>query len=422
MTAIYRRKDDSPLKQVLFRALAAVIEKHPILSVVPADVPAEPRFARLSHLDLDRAVTFREIQGCTGNKDILDQMLQDQHNLPFLYGSCVPFWRIYVLEDPTDRARFALCFCFHHALADTKSALVFHGDLEHELSNSGEGAFATMVPAPQTPLLPNIEAVHELPISPQYSASQQESNHSPGGWGGAPQSLPVRTRVSSMWIASTTLVGLKKQCREHKTTITALLMSLLAKSFFDVLPAEYTSIEGVSPISLRPLMPLPITSRSMGCYIGIFSERYSRSSESIWQEARRTKVTIDQAIRGRGADMPLGYLGHVPDMTQWLLDKIGQPRAAGFELSNVGFLESEAHGGYEIQDLLFSQSAGASSPAVKISAVTGRDGRMGLVFSWQEGVVADSMVSDVMQSLARLSSVIEGCMDGHERETKKDAE
>ena len=156
-------------------------------------------------------------------------------------------------------------------------------------------------------------------------------------------------------------------------------------------------------MSLRHFLPLPITSHSMGCYVGTFNEQYIKTSESVWQDARRTKMTIDRAVGTQGADMPLGYLGHVPNMAQWFLDKIGKPRAAGFELSNVGFLQSEksCHR-YGIQSLLFSQSAGACSAAVKISAVTGRDGRMGVAFSWQEGVVADNTVNEVMQTLERL--------------------
>ncbi|KAK1139638.1 Alcohol acetyltransferase [Aspergillus melleus] len=404
VTAIYQREDEKPIKPALFRALAAVIEKHPILSAVPVDIPTGPRFARLDQIDLDQVVIFSEVQGCTDSKVALDQMLEDQHNRPFQHRPRTPFWRVRVLEDPNDRARFILCFCFHHALADTKSALVFHEDLEHELSKPGDGAFVTIIAASQAPLLPNIEAIHNLPISPRYLASQQQDSHrTPETWSGAPQNLPVRTRVSSMWIPSATLADVKQQCKVQKTTVTALLMSLIARSFFHVLPAEYTSIQGDSAMSLRHFLPLPITSHSMGCYIGTFNEQYMKTSESVWQDARRTKMTIDRAVGTQGADMPLGYLGHVPNMAQWFLDKIGKPRAAGFELSNVGFLQSErsCHR-YGIQSLLFSQSAGACSAAVKISAVTGRDGRMGVAFSWQEGVVADNTVNEVMQTLEKL--------------------
>ncbi|KAI9042906.1 uncharacterized protein KD926_004972 [Aspergillus affinis] len=403
VTAIYRREDEEPLKPALFRALAAVIEKHPILSAVPVDIPTGPRFARLNQIDLDQVVSFSEVQGCTSSKVALDQILEDQHNRPFQHRSRTPFWRVCVLEDWSDNTGFVLCFCFHHALADTKSALVFHEDLENELSKLGDGAFVTVVAASQAPLLPNIEAIHNLSVSPGYLASQQQdSPNIPENWSGAPQNLPVRTRVSSMWIPSATLADLKQQCKDQRTTITALLMSLIARSFLHALPEEYTSIKGDSAMSLRHFLPLPITSHSMGCYIGTFNEQYRRTSESVWQDARRTKMTIDRAVEGQGADMPLGYLGHVPNMAQWFLDKIGKPRAAGFELSNVGFLQSErSFHRYGIQSLVFSQSAGACSAAVKISAVTGRDGRMGLAFSWQEGVVADHTVHEVMQTLER---------------------
>lgn len=86
--------------------------------------------------------------------------------------------------------------------------------------------------------------------------------------------------------------------------------------------------------------------------------------------------------------MPAGFLRHVPDMHRWFGEKLGRQRLSAFELSDVGKLGPlKRQVDYRIGSLLFSQSASACSAAVKVSAVTGRDERLALGFSWQEGVV-----------------------------------
>jgi hypothetical protein len=49
--------------------------------------------------------------------------------------------------------------------------------------------------------------------------------------------------------------------------------------------------------------------------------------------------------------------------------------------------------------MLFSQSACACSAAIKISAVTGRDGRLVVGFTWQEGVADTEMIEGIKIAL-----------------------
>jgi hypothetical protein len=77
---------------------------------------------------------------------------------------------------------------------------------------------------------------------------------------------------------------------------------------------------------------------------------------------------------------------------------MGQGRPTALEESNEGKLApSNQLKDYELRSLLFSQSAGECSGAIKASAATGRDGRLTLGFSYQEGVVEDRMVEGVIQ-------------------------
>lgn len=110
--------------------------------------------------------------------------------------------------------------------------------------------------------------------------------------------------------------------------------------------------------------------------------------------------------------MPVGYLKHVGgDMESWLSGKLGKKRAAAWELSNVGVVGpagSDGEGQYKMERMLFSQSASACSGAVKVSVVTGRDQQLGFCFSWQEGIVDESLAERIVSTFKQLlESVVE---------------
>ncbi|WAO87817.1 Hypothetical protein NCS54_00513700 [Fusarium falciforme] len=410
VTATYSNRHGQNLPDALYRGVAAVMAKHPILSAVPVDTVTTPRFIRLPLLNLKEVVTFIEKPGYTPgatSDPTLDELVQSQHNLSFKHdNSLVPFWRITVLGNHRDSSWFSLCLCFHHSLLDTQSAVIIHQDLEFSLATNDKGAAMEMVEGSRHTLLPPLESMADLPTSPDYVRGQQSLGEPPQNWwSGKPQTLPVQTRFSSVWIPSASFTSLRQKCKEQGVTLTAALMSLIAGAFFRVLPSEYSVVQGDCAVSLRRFLPDYIDQRSAGCYVGSLSEVYNRESQSIWRDAKRTKKTINETLQLRGADMPVGYLKHVPDIVGWLTGKIGKRRWAAWELSNVGGfddapgLKSEDR---QIQSVMFSQSASACSGAIKVSAASGRDGRLGLGFTWQEGVVGDEVVKELIQSLVDL--------------------
>ncbi|UPK89792.1 hypothetical protein LCI18_000727 [Fusarium solani-melongenae] len=410
VTATYSNRHGQDLLDALYRGVAAVMAKHPILSAVPVDTTTTPRFVRLHLLNLKEVVTFIEKPGYTPGATLdatLDELVQSQHNLPFKQdNSLVPFWRITVLQDPDDSSWFSLCLCFHHSLLDTQSAVIIHQDLEYALVSNDKGAAMETVEGSQKTLLPPLESMVHLPTSPDFVHGQQSLGEPPQNWwSGKPQTLPVQTRFSSIWIPSASFTSLRRKCKEQGVTLTAALMSLIAGALFHVLPSEYSVIQGDCAVSLRRFLPDYIDQRSAGCYVGSLSEVYNRESQSIWRDAKRTKKTIDETLQLRGADMPVGYLKHVPDISGWLSGRMGKKRWAAWELSNVGGFD-DAPGlkleNQQIQSVMFSQSASACSGAVKVSAASGRDGRLGLGFTWQKGVVGDEVVKELVQSLVDL--------------------
>ncbi|KAI8720333.1 hypothetical protein NCS52_00478400 [Fusarium sp. LHS14.1] len=410
VTATYSNRHGQDLPDAIYHSVAAVIAKHPILSAVPLDTVTTPRFVRLPLLNLKEAVTFIEKPGYkpgATSDPTLDELVQNQHNHPFKQdNTLIPFWRITVLKNPDDCSWFSLCLCFHHSLLDTQSAVIIHQDLEYALASNDKGAAMEMMEGSHTPLPHPLESMVDLPTSPDFVHAQQSLGEpAKNWWSGKPQTLPVQTRFSSVWIPSASFTSLRQKCKDQGVTLTATLMSLIAGAFFRVLPPEYSIVQGDCAVSLRRFLPDEIDQRSAGCYVGSLSEVYNRESQSIWKDAKRTKKTIDETLQLRGADMPVGYLKHVPDISGWLSGKIGKRRWAAWELSNAGGFD-DAPGlkveDHQVQSVMFSQSASACSGAVKVSAASGRDGRLGLGFTWQQGIVGDEVVKELVQSLIDL--------------------
>lgn len=74
---------------------------------------------------------------------------------------------------------------------------------------------------------------------------------------------------------------------------------------------------------------------------------------------------------------------------------MGKKRPVSYEVSNIGTVvprdqldTEEGARALEMGRAVFSQSAAASSTPLKISVVTGGDGRLNLGFTWQVGSVS----------------------------------
>lgn len=380
---------------------------------------APPAFARLPEMDLDRMITVTQ----HGNpadlpprsvEEAAAERLEAQHNTPFdLDSQPAPLWRLAVLDDRAGSGRVSICFCFHHAIMDTKSALVFHEDLLNSLLRlEPNEPSPALIRGSVEPLLPPLEALNPLPVSEEY-IQRCLASRKPGDevWSGNPQVVPVKTRISFFWLSSADSQTLRRRCKEHGSSPTALIMAAMASAMFAKLPERYTTLVGDCAVSVRHLMPAPITARSMGCYVGTFTETYSRpvasetASESLRADSQRTKATIVAALASRCAECPIGLLNRIADVGGFFSAKLGQKRWGAFELSNVGTLEDTTpapdESRYDLESLLFSQSAGATSPVLKISVASGKDGRLGFSFSWQQGVVEDDLIIEVIAAFKR---------------------
>jgi hypothetical protein len=407
VTASYLRECTDALEPELFRALAHVISSHPVLGAVPVESDAEIVFTRLGKIDLNQVVSFRQIPRPDEAllKGYLDKELEEQHNRGFTgHDPGAAFWRLQVWYDADDSAVFVIIFCFHHALMDTKSALIVLEDLEFALSHPGSNEASSLVATSNSMINPPLELLLDLGSSPEFLQRQKNLGEPPSHvWSGAPQSIPSTTSFSTLWLSARDTTMLRHQCKLHGTTITALLMSIIARSCFEALGSEYTVIFGDCAASLRRFFSEKLGDRTLGCYVTGFTQAYSRDSSCIWDDTKRTNITISDTLKRRGVDSSSSFLQTVPDVAQWLKDKQGKRRWPAWELSNVGTVRQvsgDGTGSYSMQSLLFSQSSSACSGAIKISTASGRDERLSLGLSYQRDVVEKRLIEEIKINLS----------------------
>ncbi|KAJ5368034.1 uncharacterized protein N7496_007794 [Penicillium cataractarum] len=411
------------VKDYVYRACEPLIAEHPALSAIPAaDDTQQPYFVRLPQMDLDQVVSFEQRKNGSLSTESADgeptpdldlqNLLENQHNTPFTAPNA--YWRLCILTDPNDEQRFTAAFVFHHALGDGTSGKAFHQTFLQALDSaeSENRETKSIIQSPSTPLLPNIEQIHPMPLSFLFLAkkifqAKIYSPRDPGLWSGGKIQKEGKTNVRLVPFSKAQVTSLRKICRKEQTTITALLQTSFARALFANLPPRYTSLNCTGAISCRRWLPDIITDEVMGVYVGDIEESYTRSSTTNntntfpWPEARRSKATIEAAVQRQGRDAGPNLLKYVSDFQQELcLSKVGNERDKSFEVSNVGVLSCEdVPGKPRIQGMVFSQCASVIGNAIGVSVVTGGDGCMVLAVTWQDGIVEESLIEGAVRFL-----------------------
>lgn len=385
-----------------------------------ADDTQEPYFVRLPTIDLEQVVQFTQREhGIPSDASELNEplpdldlqdLLQSEHNKPFVAPN--PYWRLHVLLDKEDMQRFTTAFVFHHALGDGMSGKAFHLSFLRAIQTASDGETPLSVTSPRIPMLPNIEEIHPMPLSFWFLAkrifqAKIYSPRSPGLWTGSKIQLPTSTRLRLVPFSKALVEQLRKACRQERTTITALLQTVYARALFKHLPESFTLLNCTGAFSCRRFLPDIITDESMGVFTADMNESYTRAAVSPadsaafpWEEARRSRQTIQAALDLKGADTGPNLLKFVNDYQQELcLSKVGQDRDKSFEVSNIGVVPSTS-GPDEpsIQGMVFSQCASVIGNAIGVSVVTGGDGSLVLAISWQEDVVEDELIDASIES------------------------
>lgn len=409
-----------PIKDYVYQACEAAIGQHPSLSAIVADDHTQdPYFVRLPEIDLDQVVSFQdrkpgllatEADGEPTPDLDLQTLLATQHNIPFRAPN--PFWRVCVLLDTEDERQFTAVFVYHHAIGDGTSGKAFHQTFLRALGAiDSSDQTKSIIKSPRLPLLPNIELVHPMSLSLLYLAkkifqAKIYSRRPTGLWTGSKVLIPSQTRLRLVPFSKLLVGAIRDRCRQEGTTITALLQTIVARSIFAHIPPEFTRLACTGALSSRRWMPDIITDESLGVWVQDYEETYSRETVAPsdgsfpWEEARRSRKTIQSVLKMEGKNASTSLLQFVDDFQEELcLSKVGKDRDKSFEVSNVGVLDPQTKSDLpSIKGMVFSQCASVMGNAIEVSAVTGGDGCLVLAVSWQQGAVEADLVNEVVES------------------------
>ncbi|KAL2820063.1 alcohol acetyltransferase [Aspergillus granulosus] len=402
-----------PLKGYIYKAIDDLIQRHPVLSAIPCDeVSEKPYFVRLPEIDLSQPVSFQHRTEKLSDSE-LESFLQEQHNTGFTAPA--PYWRLIVFTDDTNSKHFTAVFVYHHAIGDGGSGKAFHRTFLEALRGAAslqEGESRQVVPSPKTALLPNLEAAHPLPVSLPYLLKVlfKElifAKDDPKLWAGGSIQLPLKTQLRIITLTAAQTSSLVKVCRENGTTVTCLIQTAFARALFHHIPKEYILLNCSGAISSRPWLPETITEDSMGVWVQEFFESYTRSAVTDktfpWTEAKRSRMTILKELKLKSKNTSVGLLKFMKDYRKDLLEsKLGKARKSTYEVSSLGVVKTENANDSSISQMgrvVFSQSASVTGSAIEVSAVTGADGTLVLVPSWQTNVVDDSLMQAVIETL-----------------------
>lgn len=414
-----RPLDSRDVHDLVFGAVTNVIQKHPILSAIPIDEDTpNPYFARLSVIDLVRAVTFvtRVKTNLSGGDEELDALLQWEHNTNFKAGHLgLPFWRLVILQNPEVLTEFTACFIFHHSLGDGASGLVFHKSFLAALNNpevtSTSEPPRTIVQTPNIPLLPCLESMHPLPIPGSIGKTTATVFEE---WKGQNIRLPCETRFRHISIDANKSKAFLKACKDSNSSVTSALPALIASTLFTLVPPSTEALSCVIPVSLRRWLLTETTTNAMGVWIDAFQVQFprptsKRASVIDWQQAQICQNAIKAYLSHGGNAINVARFKNIPDMASIFASKIGQARDSAFEVSNLGVFDAlKTDGGWDVGKIVFSRSAFASGSAIAVSVVSGSDGALSLGFTWQEGVVEEEVVDRLINELE--NTFTEGCI------------
>ncbi len=408
-----------PFKDYIYKAAETLINQHPILTAIPlGEDTKDPYWVRLPEIDLSQTISFQKAAQTLSldeNDSELQSVLETQHGVGFT--APFPYWRLLVLTEDDEIRRCTAVFVYHHALGDGTSGKTFHRSFLEALRGAASlqpDEAKQVVTSPKTALLPNLEAVHPLPISLPYllRIAFREWVYSkpvPELWAGGPIQVPLKTNIRLLVLTAVQTSALVKICREHSTTLTCALHTAIARSIFAHVPEKFTHIAGSIPITQRPWLPDTITEDSMGVYVQELGESFSRKAVTEktfpWSEAQRVRKSVKKEISLESKNTSVGLFKYVKDYRKDLYEtRIGKERKSTFELSSLGVVKAENTDDSSIPQMgrvIFTQCASVTGSALEFSVITGLDGCLTLGISWQQNVVGDDTVQAVIDTLKK---------------------
>jgi hypothetical protein len=413
--------------QLLFSAFQYAIDIHPGLSVnIAASGSGRPHFRRLFEIPLHRAILFESVPSMSFRDPSYLDSIASRENSRGYSEEDLPLWRAVVLQPETDAStsNFWLLLSWHHSIGDGKSGLAVYHDVVRGIKsfhtnfkpNSIKDISISrqeqkyIAQASTEPLWPPLEEIILLPVSQPNKPSTQPSKTK---WGGTRIfcQIPVVTKVRVLKVPDEVVVRLLSLCKKNKTTITALLQAAIGSVIINLTRAEL--VTSATAMSLRRFFPKSsgIDDSLMGMWVGSILTDYEDnlihdgSHEVLWKRAAQDHEHFEKEIAKGDRDLDISQWKNVMDFERVMMEMIGQPRQKSYGITNLNIFrvsEELASENWIIEDMFFSQSCHVQGSALQACIMTLQDKGMSISFTWQEGVVEQSLIEGVAKALGDL--------------------
>ncbi|KAL5322671.1 hypothetical protein ACEPPN_010646 [Leptodophora sp. 'Broadleaf-Isolate-01'] len=438
----------------VFRALGQVIQEIPALSIIGVSQPSEKKEgnhrtweARLPILGFHDCVEFLN-DSSVKSDTALAKISEGIHNRWFdTQNTTKPWWRLLIVNGTN------AIFVFHHSIGDGISGYAFHKSLLAALNaddtddqeSDNEVAHDQVFDIQRGPHEDEPIAIDEIDtklswfqvirtflfwnvmrilVRPKYLlfSDAKVTNTYPTYSKPFPVEERTCSRVEILRIDQATMKRCLASCRDHQTSFTALLHTIISITFAaDICRKAKVGFTRVA-VNIRPLLrhdpgPDVFTNASATYYRTHLLGKYRAASQdgildkdTVWKLAAAYKKHMNDSIY-KSDNVLQGYL------TCRLLgednEEVGAFYGLGlylnnsFLISNIGVFhpkEDMKAGGWSVRDVGFGAAAiraavGDYGPVFSVASV--QNGDCVIAATWEDGVLKEEMVKNVLIAIAK---------------------
>ena len=407
-------------KSTVYRVLTEVMETHPALCLrVHYENGARPYFSLLEKVDFDDVVRFVEgdhfVEDKFKNYKLVEDLMEEEFQKSFDLQQALPLWRLIVLSDNT------ILFMYSHGLGDGISGLAFHeaflnGLLRDPPDNVKLERQTFWIPPTILKNLPDVveNLVNlKVPLSTLIPAliGTIVKRTDKRSWVGntIQKKIDRNNRVRILTLSPEHTQAILAEARKQNSTLTGLLCISAVKSLQwqadKYLHGKARKVNIFIPVSLRKQANL--TEATFGDFVS------SITWTGSWTKKDRTNLMFDfewhiasqisSYIRKSAVKAParIGLLKYIKGKYEkYFMDKLGQEREAGIEVSNVGRFEPKiskatsatentAEQEWKIGNTFFAQDNSVVGPVFNINVVGCPNGRLSICLTWGKDTVED---------------------------------
>ncbi|OIW24426.1 hypothetical protein CONLIGDRAFT_691744, partial [Coniochaeta ligniaria NRRL 30616] len=440
------------LEAIVERAFAQAILEHPLFQVGLANEDSKkPSWVRLDRIDLHNHIEWRTVADTEDYDDVLREVLDWQVNHRFTHLETLPRWRSVILKSASFHS-VDIVFAWDHAAGDGMSGKIFHQSLLTALNAGSDEKYSEPLKDRSfdvllTALPPPVEKLLKLPVSCGFLLTEGWHTLRPPSlaldfpyavkW--APvQPSPCTTRLSLVVVTEEILQGVLVACRQHQTTLTGLLHTLILVSMATRLPEDKVqAFQTGTPLCLRRFIsPSPEEypdlnmEHTVGMAVTYWHYRFDKdivtkvrqlaNSDSsradsdgdlgatVWSAATALKQELSKKLESIPKNDAVGLTRFVGDWRSFVEDRAKTPRETSWELSNLGVIDGEvqkekeksgAGENWTIERAVYSQSASVSGPAICMNPVAVKGKGLVITCVWQVEVIEDQLVRGLSSDL-----------------------